>query len=206
MNLNAQAREFKREKLLDAAIRLFSERGYANTSVEEVARSLGVTKPYVYRYFKNKEALLVAMYERVTDRIVALLEEAVATPAPPEEQFARFIESFTRENMSSVEFGLVYMQESKTLDPAFRAKIAARQKHFDRVLAALIQRGIDAGVFQVRDASLAGLAITGMVRWLQVWFRPGGRLSQDEIASQFKDMAMNALCYRPADGPDLPHA
>lgn len=196
-DFQAEVREFKRERVLDAALRLFFEKGYSNTTVDEVARSLGATKPFVYRYFRNKEALLVAIYERLTDRILGLLLAAKERAEQPDRQLSIFLDSFARENMQSVMVGMVYMQEEKNLDPAFRASINERQKRFDRELAGVIERGVEQGVFQAKDPKVAALAITGMVRWLQRWYKPEGRVSEDELSAILVEMALNSLCYRP---------
>lgn len=192
----ADLREFKRERVLDSALRLFYEKGYSNTTMEEVASSLDSTKPFIYRYFKNKEALLVAVYERVTDRVFGLLTSAIEADESPDRQLEIFLESFVRENMQSVMIGMVYMQEEKNLQPSYRASINERNKRFDNTLADLIQRGVEKGQFQAKDPKIAALAITGMVRWLQRWYKPTGRLSEDEISEMIVEAAMNSLKYR----------
>ncbi|MDM0084736.1 TetR/AcrR family transcriptional regulator [Variovorax sp. J31P179] len=194
--LQAEIREFKREKVLDAALRLFYEKGYSNTTMDEVARSLGVTKPFVYRYFPSKEALLVALYEQSTDVVIGLLAAATEKSTEPDEQLAMFIDSFVRENTRSVMVGMVYMQEEKHLDSTVRASVNAQQKRFDTGLAALIEKGVERGMFVSRDPRVAALAITGMVRWLQRWYKKDGRLSEDQISSIYTEMALNSLCYQ----------
>lgn len=196
LGVQAAVRELKRERVLDSALRLFYEKGYSNTTVDEIAILIGVTKPFIYRYFKNKEALLVALYERLTEKILAILKAAIKVSDKPDQQLSFFLDRFARENMQSIMIGMVYMQEEKHLDPEFRASVNRRQKQFDKELAALISRGAAQGLFQTKDPKIAALAITGMVRWLQRWYTPGGRLTEDEVSEIIVNMALNSLGYR----------
>lgn len=195
-DIQDEVRNYKRERILEAAQRLFYEKGYSNTTMEELASSLGVTKPFVYRYFKSKEALLVAIYEGIGDRITGILNEALAMDATPDIKLATFIREFAIENMNSVAVGVVYMQEENNLDPEFRSLINQLHKKFDLALAGLVRSGVEQGFFRTQDPHVAALGITGMVRWVQRWYRPGGRLGHEEIAEIFVDMALAALHYQ----------
>ncbi len=193
-----EIRRFKRERILEAASRLFYERGFAGTTMDDVAAQLSVTKPFIYTYFANKHALLVAIYEMATRRLLDMLQQALAHDAPPDQQLREFVRRFARENMESVMISTVFLQEEKHLDEKFLMSIRKTQHEFDRQLAELIRRGRAAGLFHVEDATVASLAITGMVRWLQRWYKPQGRLSVDEISHLLADMALGAVGYRPA--------
>lgn len=192
-----EIRRFKRERILEAASQLFYERGFSGTTMDDVAGRLSVTKPFIYTYFENKHALLVAIYEMATQRLLDTLQQAMALDGTPDEQLRGFVQRFARENMESVMLSTVFLQEEKHLDEKFLMSIRKHQHTFDRQLAELIRRGSAAGVFHVEDATVASLAITGMVRWLQRWYKPDGRLRVDEISRLLADMALGAVGYRP---------
>ncbi|MDO8276486.1 MAG: TetR/AcrR family transcriptional regulator [Burkholderiaceae bacterium] len=193
MSVKEEIREYKRGKILDAALQLFYEKGFSGTSVEAVADRLGVTKPFIYTYFENKDALLTAIYEQLTDRLLDVLEQSRSQQDSPSRQLRAFVEHFARENTVSQMIATVYLQEEKHLDKRFLKNIKAREKALDRRLTELIQHGVDVGVFEVDDASVAALAITGMVRWIHRWFKAEGRLPAEEVVRLVSDLALNAV-------------
>ncbi|MDO8278424.1 MAG: TetR/AcrR family transcriptional regulator [Burkholderiaceae bacterium] len=191
--MKEEIKEYKRAKILDTALRLFSEQGFSGTSMEAVAEALGVTKPFIYTYFDNKYALLTAIYEQMTDQLVVLLNQALDSEGDsPDRQLAHLVEQLARINMNS-RIATVFLQEEKHLDKKFLEAVRRREKEFDHRLSALIRKGADMGVFQVEDPSVAGLGITGMVRWIHRWYQPGGRLSADDIARLISRMALDTL-------------
>ncbi|MDP3137214.1 MAG: TetR family transcriptional regulator [Burkholderiaceae bacterium] len=200
MSVKEEIREYKRGKILDAALQLFYEKGFSGTSVEAVADRLGVTKPFIYTYFENKDALLTAIYEQLTERLLDVLEQSRSQQETPSRQLRAFVEHFARENTVSQMIATVYLQEEKHLDKRFLKNIKAREKALDRRLTELIQHGVDVGVFEVEDASVAALAITGMVRWIHRWFKAEGRLSADEVVRLVSDLALNAVRCKEISG------
>ena len=188
-----EIKEFKRIKILDAALELFSRYGFSETSMESVAESLGVSKPFIYTYFDNKYALLTALYERVTDQLVALLKDALdRADDPPDAQLSFLIRQLALVNMDS-QLSRVFLQEERHLDKRFLQSVRRREKEFDRRLCELIERGVRMGIFHVQDPALAGLAITGMVRWIHRWYQPTGRLNREQMSQEIAALALKTL-------------
>jgi len=82
------------EQTLLAAHGLFAERGYAAVKMDEIAASVGVTKPLLYNYFGNKEQLYIACMERAGDSLTKTVAEAVADSANPGEALGAGVRSF----------------------------------------------------------------------------------------------------------------
>jgi AcrR family transcriptional regulator len=82
-------REARREELLDAATRLFSARGVADTAVSDIVAAVGVSQGTFYWYFESKESVVNAVVERVTDRIVGAVEAIVDEDAAALEKLLR---------------------------------------------------------------------------------------------------------------------
>jgi AcrR family transcriptional regulator len=88
------SREDRMEQTLTAAHALFAERGYAAVKMDEIAASVGVTKPLLYNYFGNKEQLYISCMEQAGDALTATVAEAVATSASPGEALGAGVRSF----------------------------------------------------------------------------------------------------------------
>ncbi len=191
--MREELREFKRSRIVDAASRLFYERGYEATSIDSLASELNVTKPFIYSYFENKLAILEAVYQRSTERLVLNVKSQLDSQAEPADRLRQFINVFVHENIIHQASSGVFMREEKRLPEAHLAHIRKIEHTFDQALTALIQSGIDTGDFQITDAKLASLSISGMVRWVHRWYQPKGRLSPDDIANQLAEFGLNLV-------------
>lgn len=189
-------REFKRARIIEQASKSFYERGYEATSIELLASALNVTKPFIYSYFPNKLAILEAVYERSSQRLVETLQAELNGAGPPADRLRKFIIAFVLENITHQASSGVFLQEEKQLSKKQLGKIRKLEKSFNDSLTALIRAGADDGSFKVNDPSIASLSLSGMVRWVHRWYRPGGRLLPEQIAAEIAELALKMLQAR----------
>jgi len=193
--LKNEIREYKRERILEEATKLFYERGFQGASIDAIAENLKVTKPFIYTYFDSKHALLEAIYERTVQQLIAGVDEIFAVERPPAEQLRRLVEFYVRENIDSREITSIFLNEERNLLPATLHKVRGQHHEFDTKLSKLIKAGIRSGDFDIEDASLASLAISGMVRWVHRWYNPEGRMSAAQICKKMATLALNVVRY-----------
>jgi AcrR family transcriptional regulator len=195
--LKNEIREFKRERILQEATKLFYERGFQGASIDAIAENLQVTKPFIYTYFDSKHALLESIYERTVQQLIAGVDEIFATERPPAEQLRRLVEFYVRLNIESREITSIYLNEERNLLPATLQKVHQQHREFDTKLSKLIKAGMRSGDFDIEDASLASLAISGMVRWVHRWYNPDGRMSAAQICKKMATLSLNLVGYSP---------
>jgi TetR/AcrR family transcriptional regulator, cholesterol catabolism regulator len=188
-----EVKGFKKERILEAATQLFYERGFAGTTMQAVADRLHVTKPFIYSYFKDKNALLVAIYDRSTEPLMHGLDQILDGDGPPAARFAEFIAQFAHLNMRYRMVSTIFLREETHLSKDAQKKLRNFEHSFDAKLTKLIQRGIDSGDFNVGDAQLTSLAVGGMIRWMHRWYREDGRVAADDIARFMADFALSAV-------------
>src|ERR1019366_9302855 len=167
---------YKRERIIEEAVKLFYQRGFTGTTLDDIAAELGVTKPFIYTHFRSKVDLLAALCTPTIERSLAAVETAAASPGTPTERLYRAVVDFTRVVLSRQSNIAIYFREEKNLSREALHEINAMRKKFDRVLSRLLHEGVTAGEFAVEDISLASLAIGGMISWAYTWHRPGGWL------------------------------
>jgi AcrR family transcriptional regulator len=180
----------KRERILEVAVDLFYAHGYENTTLDAVAERLGVTKPFIYSYFKSKSDLLAEICQRAIRGSLEEMKAVLATVAGPVERLRRLGEAFTLTVLRSQKHIAIFAREEKNLAARDFKRISSLRREFDRKLNELLQEGCDARAFRVADRELAALAIGGMVSWTYVWFRSGGRLAPEEIAQRMSHLIM----------------
>jgi AcrR family transcriptional regulator len=159
----APRRAKKRGQILEAASRVFAARVYHLVTMEEIARVARMGKGTLYRYFPSKEDLYLAIVDDAFGLLIDRLEVERAAPMPPATVLCRMIEAivetFARHLPS---FRIIQGVEARLL---LRKKqvIRTRRVHIARLLAEVIDRGVEAGAFRKVDRVLAPSMLIGMV-------------------------------------------
>jgi AcrR family transcriptional regulator len=193
--MRAELEVFKRERILKEMIELLQERGFREVTLDILAERLKVTKPFIYQFFDSKQQLIATVYERGAQQLLASIEGYVDNKSPAAKRLHDFVRSFALQNIESRAISVVFGQLEGELPPETLKAIRTIHRQFDLKLASLIEDGKKAGEFTIQEPHIAGLAISGMVRWIHRWFQDG-RLSAEEIAALFADYALNLVGYR----------
>ncbi len=191
----------KRSALMREAAGAFNARGFHNTSLDDVAAALGVTKAALYHYVRSKQEILFEchmMAYDLGDQALAFAREHGRNGLARAGMVARrFVELYGGEMGR-----FAVLSEHDALDPDQRDAVLARRDAFDRSLRTIVEEGIADGSVRPLDAKLAVLFFMGAVNWMATrWYRPDGPLSAAEIAAGFEDLFVSALRGEPGAGP-----
>jgi AcrR family transcriptional regulator len=184
---------YKRERIVEEAVKLFYERGFTGTTLDDIAAELGVTKPFIYTHFRSKTDLLAALCTPTIELSLDAVTRAAKGPGSPTDRLHRAIVDFTQVVLSRQANIAIYFREEKNLSPEALAEINTLRKKFDRVLSKLLADGVATGEFDVKDVSLAALAIGGMISWAYTWHRPEGRLALDDMCERMASLALQMV-------------
>jgi AcrR family transcriptional regulator len=195
IGMRAELEMFKRERILQEMIELLQERGFRGITLDALAERLKVTKPFIYQFFDSKQQLVATVYERGAQQLLASIDGYLDNEAPAAKRLYDFVRSFALQNIESRAVSVVFGQDESDLPPKTLEAIRAIHRQFDTKLASLIEAGNRTGEFTVQEPHIAGLAISGMVRWIHRWYQDG-RLSAAEIAALFADYALNLVGYQ----------
>jgi TetR/AcrR family transcriptional regulator, cholesterol catabolism regulator len=182
--LNALSPEERRTLFLKTAARLFEEKGYSNTSVEDITRELGFTKGVFYYYWKNKREIVQEIHDRALETINAGLDGVMAE----ESSAAVRLEAAIRNHVGAV-------LENRSIiavllgDFAFSEETLEGRRAYGRRFQALVEEGIAAGVVRDLDPTVLTYAILGLCNSVARWYRPEGRLSAEEVRDLFAAFA-----------------
>ncbi len=187
---------YKRERILEEAVKLFYERGFTGTTLDDIAAELGVTKPFIYTHFRSKTDLLAALCKPTIELSLDAVSRAAKMPGSPTARLHKAIVDFTQVVLSRQANIAIYFREEKNLGADALAEINALRKKFDRVLSSLLTEGVTAGEFETRDVNLTALAIGGMISWAYTWHRPEGRLRLEDMCQRMADLALQMVGAR----------
>jgi len=194
-----QRKAAREDQLLQIATRLFKEKGYPNTSMQDLADALGVQKASLYYYIESKEELLRRLLEHAFTLVGAQIDEIYATNVPPLEKLRRALENHAVTIMDNLNLVSVYMDEYRNLPPRRLKQVLAVRKHYEQTLMQILQEGIASGDFRPVNVEMTVYGLLGMLNWTVQWFSPTGKLSSQEIASILVDLALYGLAVHPTD-------
>lgn len=184
-----EEKQEKRAALLAAAVRMFNDRGYHATSLEDVAASLGVTKPVIYHHLGNKEQVLFECVRLGLHELQAAAEQAKRGPGSGLAQLKLFLRRYAEVIMD--DFGrCVIRTGDELLSPESRADFRALKRGINDALHEMIARAMADGSARVEDVGTTALALAGGLNWAARWYNPDGPLSPQEMAERL----VEALC------------
>jgi len=195
-----RTRDVKREAVIRAAARAFSERGYHNTSIDEIAAALNVTKPTIYYYVANKEQLLLECILTGLERVLAPFRR----PRPPgmsaREQLNETIRHYARA-IASEYGGCMVRAEDLGLAPASLARIKKLKSEIDHAIRQLLEEGALDGSINTHDPKMTAFALAGALNWIAHWYRENQSMTAAEIAEAFVRIFNLGLAPRTAPAP-----
>jgi TetR/AcrR family transcriptional regulator len=197
-----QLREVRRERILQAAARCFSRKGYRGTTIDDIARRLDVSTAALYYYFRSKEELLFACHQMSHDIGMEGLRRAEACGGPADERLRAALRYYI-EHTTDEFHGCVASIDEQALSRSRHRQVVARRDEYERNIRRLIDEGVASNVFVRCDVGAVTLAILGAVSWIPKWYQPKGRCSGKEIARIFSTYLVRGLQAAPAMADDM---
>lgn len=188
----ARGYDDQREQILARAARLFAQRGYPATSMNEVARACGLSKATLYHYFRDKPALLVSIAEGHVQRLHALVAEVGAERLAPEPHLRELIRRIVLAYAGAQHAHRVLTDDVRFLGAAERERILDKQREvvtgFARAVGALRPDFAHA-----RLAKPTTMLLFGMINWLFTWLDSAGELDHSTLAPMVADLFLGGL-------------
>jgi AcrR family transcriptional regulator len=193
-------REVKREAVIRAAAREFNRRGYHNTSLDDIAARLEVTKPTVYYYVTSKEQLLFECFLAGVEQIRTAFLEVRDLAVPARERLNAVLRHYGEAVAS--EFGWCMVRaEDQDLPPAMSRHIKTLKSEIDLGIRRLIKEGVQDGSIGSCDPKMTAFALAGALNWIAHWYREDRSLTGAQIADAFVTVFEGGL--RPRSTPQV---
>ncbi|CAN5247311.1 TetR/AcrR family transcriptional regulator [soil metagenome] len=187
----------KKEAVLLAAVRMFNQRGFHASSLEDVATALGITKPVIYHYFGNKDQVLLACVRAGVDQLLDAAEAAKSMPGTGLIRLREFLRRYALVTMT--DFGrCVVRTGDEMLSPESRLEFRAIKREVDRSLRHILEEAVADGSAVVDDIRIAAFALAGALNWPARWHKHDGPKSVEKTAEDLADFLVKALLPRPA--------
>src|SRR5262245_28546448 len=182
------------DEIIDAAGRVFAERGYHGTSTQAIADVLGMRQASLYYYFPSKEAALELVCLRGTDGFVEAAEAVVESAGTPLDKLRRLIAAHLAPIESKRDYVKVFINERRYLPDASRRRLGRLSRRIERCFEHVIVAGIsDGSIRRDADARLAMLAVLGMCNAVINWRPADQGKDMPRIAEGFAELIAAGL-------------
>ena len=175
-----------------AAQRLIAQHGYAAVSMRQIAAEVGLQAGALYLYTPDKQTLLLQLMKDHLEDLLRVWNEKPLTGDPTRdlEIFCRF---HIQSNLERADAVFIAYMELRNLTPENFEVIEVLRRKYEAELRNILEDGVNSGCFTVPDTKLAALAIIAMLNGVNTWYRDGGRLSRDAVASIYWDMVRRSV-------------
>ncbi|MDR7433888.1 MAG: TetR/AcrR family transcriptional regulator [Armatimonadota bacterium] len=191
-----RAGEDRNKHLLRIAARLFRTKGYAATSVRDIARALRLESSSLYHYIDSKEELLYRICVQSLDELMEKVEPIVFSPLPPLEKLQRFIETHVDAILEDRDRHAVMLFELRSLSPRRRKAIVQLRDRYEQLVLRMVEEGQQAGLLrQDLSARYLKLALLNLLNWSIFWYRPHGPLDSSAVGGLLGEVFLHGVLH-----------
>ncbi len=194
--------ELQRAAILEAAAKLFAERGFHNASMAQLAKTCGISKPLLYHYYRDKEHILFDVADSYMDQLLAVVASVQAMKLPPPVHLEYLIRNFMQEYAHSQNQHMVLIQDVKFLQAEQYEAVAGKERRVVAAFAAVIEQ-VEPGLSRRNLDKPVAMILFGMINWTFTWLRSDGPLSYDDMGPVVTRIFLNGVVGLAADAAKL---
>ena len=174
--------EAMHQRIIRTAIRLFSVKGYRNTSIDDIARELGVTKGAIYYHINSKADLLTNVYDTLLTELLDNAKAIRAQQSSPADQLHDLVSMHLRVALEATDLLIIFFNEERELPNSLRRKFRKRVRDYTLVWQEVLERGRRQGQFaNDADPKMMAFTLIGTLNSVIQWYRPDGEYQHQQI-------------------------
>ncbi|MCZ7422134.1 TetR/AcrR family transcriptional regulator [Verrucosispora sp. WMMA2121] len=185
--------EERRREILHTAANLFDDRGYASTTMDDIAEVVGVAKATLYHYFQSKDEILHWIHDELIELLVSRHQRRLGAGLGPDQLLLEVMADILELMETHRGHVRVFFEHFRELPASAQDNIREKRQRYDDMVLQVFTDGIGSGVFRDVDVRLASFAAYGMCNWAYQWYEPRGALRSREVAYQFWSYLVRGL-------------
>jgi TetR/AcrR family transcriptional regulator, cholesterol catabolism regulator len=190
----ALRQQARRREVLDAAVEVFSERGYRAAAMSDIAAKLGMGKASLYHYVGSKEEVLIELYEDVLRENVIAARRIAESERTALDALAELIADRVAYTCRNRDLLRVFFEEEAELPARQQSRLIAVRHEYEQTLLDILARGEAAAEFSLPTTPRIFVnTILGAANWTYKWFQPQGALSPEELGAQMAAVLLAGL-------------
>jgi AcrR family transcriptional regulator len=168
-------------RILLAAATAFAERGFHATTTRDIAAQAGLSSAALYFYFRSKEEVLYQIATSALDFTIDVAATEAKSPGSPTDRLTNLVRVLTIWHTYNSQVAHVVLYQTGALTTAHLADVAAKQREVSQIVRQVITDGVQSGDFDVPDTGAAAIAVLSLCLDVARWYRPGYRLTPQQL-------------------------
>ena len=181
MKNKAKERKLSKEVLLAEAKELFSKQSYRGTTIGNLTKRLGVTRPSIYYYFNSKREILSELHASAFKELTKNFDKIAASELPTIEKLRKVLENHALVVVNNAELVKIFFHDDQEIPEELREEIRAKRKSYTEKIIRFYDRGMKEGVFRKEDPKIAVYLLLGACNWLCWWYIDAGVIDSESI-------------------------
>ncbi|UXX78854.1 TetR/AcrR family transcriptional regulator [Reichenbachiella carrageenanivorans] len=189
----SKPKKSKKQIILEEAATLFREKGYAATTMRDLAAKVGVEAASLYNHIKCKEEILSQICSSLADTYTSKMVLINATDATPIDKIKELLLLHVEINAMSSPLASVMNDEWRHLTEPERSDFLLKRRSYENQFLNIIEQGIADGSVQATDAKIALYTMLSSIRWLQHWYHANRDMDVEAVKSTIIGLLMNGI-------------
>jgi AcrR family transcriptional regulator len=182
-----------REDILEAAAQVFRQKGFHGTSMENIAKAVGLQKASLYHHVSSKQEILLALLDRALELLLERISAISSQDIPADEKLKQMVRGYLRILAENTDLSSVLLFEHRSLERKQHSRHVPNRDKFEALWRTVLEEGVAARLFTCNDPALTTRAMLGVMNWTITWYRPEGALEIDEIADHYSNLLLDGL-------------
>lgn len=183
----------RKKEILTSSQSILKEKGYAATSVRDIAKALEMEPASLYSHFKSKEDILKITCFEMADKFEIAVKEVNDIYFNAEEKLRMAIKLHVEILTQNLDSALIFIRDWRNLTGKSLEQFITKRNMYEFGFREIVQTGIDEGIFNETDKKFAALTILSSVNWIVEWYQPDGNLSAEQIADKLSNFILSGL-------------
>ena len=171
----------------------FRQRGYAATSMRDMASEIGIEPASLYSHFKSKEEILKEICFGIADEFFREIAVVENSKAPADEKLNLAISIHVNVIKQNADAFAVFLHDWRYLNEPNLSNFKALRKKYENIFREIIKEGMQKGIFKDINEKFAVLTLFGSLNWIYVWYKPSGDMTPKEIADNLGNLVLNGF-------------
>ena len=187
--------ELKQQIVLRTAARVFSQRGFHQTTLSDIAKELHIAKPTLYHYFKSKDEILLQIQQAAIAQMTTIELGPETSAISGRDLLEKFIVRYVE--MIVDDFGTCLIKTGDLpLEPANRTIVRKGSKEIEKMMREILRRGVKDRSLATPDPKITAMFLFGSLNWIPYWFKPDGELSVEQLAQRITKSLLAGIAPR----------
>lgn len=189
----AKNKKNKKQKILEAAARLFREKGYTATSMRDLAQAVNLKASSLYNHINGKEHILREICLNTSERFHRELDLIESREESAEERVRALIQWHIKVATEDITAITAFNDEWRHLTEPYLSEFIDQRKAYETRFRNIIEDGMKDGSFKVFNANIALFTIFSAIRWIYDWYQPGKSISRQQLEEEIAGLLLGGL-------------